>query len=98
MINEPLDFIKEFIDLLDEGLKKHDSNYSLSNLQKKWLCFCLMGILWTNSICWAKFERAGFGNYSLSALSWMFRKSTIAWNFLLMASIMVILMRYGITE
>lgn len=98
MINSTLPFIQEFIESLNDGLKAHNPNYELSNLQSKWLCFCLMGILWTNSICWAKFERAGFGSYSLSALSWMFRKSEIAWDFLLMASIMIILRKYGITE
>ena len=90
MINEALPFIKDFIESLNDGLKEYNSNNGLSNLQRKWLCFCLMGILWTNSICWAKFERAGFGNYSLSALSWMFRKSAIAWGLLLNASILVI--------
>lgn len=64
MINSSLPFIKEFIDSLNDGLKEYNQNYELSNLQSKWLCFCLMGILWTNSICWAKFERAGFGSYT----------------------------------
>ena len=98
MINEALPFIKHFIESLSEGLKEYNPDYGLSNLQIKWLCFCLMGILWTNSICWARFERAGFGGYSLAALSWMFRKSEIAWTFLLTASITVILRKYGITE
>lgn len=57
-----------------------------------------MGILITNSVCWAKFERASLGNYSLKALSWMFRHSKIPWDSLLKVSVALILEEYDITE
>ena len=52
----------------------------------------------TNSICWARFERASLGTYTLAALSWMFRHSKIPWDELLVASVRVILRHYGLTS
>ena len=49
-----------------------------------------------NAVCLAKFERASLGNYKLSALSWMFRKSKISWEYLLIASVRLIHKSYGI--
>jgi len=57
-----------------------------------------MGILVTNSVCWAKFSRASLRKYSESALSWMFLKSLIPWDFILHISVILILEEYGITE
>ncbi len=50
--------IKEFIALLSEALEKHSPGTRLSLTQKTFLSFCLMGILVTNTVCWARFERA----------------------------------------
>ena len=55
-------------------------------------------MLLTNSVCWAKFERASLGEYKIAALSWMFREAKIIWDFLLLASVTLILERHGITE
>jgi len=57
-----------------------------------------MAILVTNSVCWARFERASLGNYSLAALSWMFRRSKIPWELLFQMGVRVVLRKYGITE
>lgn len=57
-----------------------------------------MGILMTNTVCWAKFERGSLGQYSLAALSWMFRHAKIPWERLLQTSVQVVLERYGISE
>jgi hypothetical protein len=99
LISEPLPFVKEFIGALNAALKAHRPlGPGLSFAQRSWLGFCLMGILITNTVCWAKFERAGLGRYSLAALSWMFRHAKIPWELLLQMSVQVILRRYGITE
>jgi hypothetical protein len=99
LISEPLPFVKEFIAALDAALKAHRPwGPGLSFAQRRWLGFCLMGILITNTVCWAKFERASLGRYSLAALSWMFRHAKIPWERLLQLSVQVILRRYGITE
>lgn len=98
LIGKPLPFINEFITVLNETIGTHKPGCGLSSLQRYWLSFCMMAIFITNSVCWAKFERAGLGQYSLSALSWMFRHSKIPWELLLAASVRVILSRYGITK
>ena len=67
LLNTPLPFVKTFVDELDNGLRAHEPGKGLSSTQRKWLGFCLMGILLTNSICWARFERASLGKYKQSA-------------------------------
>jgi hypothetical protein len=57
-----------------------------------------MGVLLTNTVSWANFERCGLRAYRLSALSWMFRRSKILWDVLWNASIRVVLTRYGLRE
>ena len=57
----PLPFIKEFIDQLDQGIRECAPTRKLSKAQRWWLSFCLMGILLSNSVCWAAFERVGLG-------------------------------------
>jgi len=58
----------------------------------------LTAILLTNTICWAKFERASLGKRKVAALSWMFRCAKIDWHYLLLVSVTLILRRHGITE
>jgi hypothetical protein len=96
-IDEPAPFIKAYVEELDKCLRKLEPHGGLSNLQKKWLAFCLLAIVVTNSVCWARFERASLSQYSVAALCWMFRKANINWNLILQASLKVILWRYGIT-
>ncbi len=98
LMSEPAHFIKTFVDDLDAALGKLKANAKLTALQKSWLGFCLTGILLTNSVCWAKFERASLGDYQIAALSWMFREAKIAWNYLLLASVTVVLERHRLTE
>ena len=67
-IDEPAPFIKEYEEELDQSLRKIEPQAELSKLQKKWLAFCFLAIVVTNSVCWARFERASLGNYSMAAL------------------------------
>lgn len=97
-IKTPFPFIQEFVAELHEALEKYQPGAGLSRLQRYWLSFCLMGILLSNSICWAKFERASLGHYPLAALSWMFRHAKIPWEYLLQMSVRVMLGKYGITQ
>ncbi|HJW29871.1 MAG TPA: hypothetical protein VJ508_11600, partial [Saprospiraceae bacterium] len=57
---------------------------------RHWLGFCLMGMMLTESLCWARFERAGLGRYSADALSWMFRRAKLPWGWLLRVSVQVV--------
>jgi len=98
IFTQPLPFINEFIEQLDQGLRETAPHRQLSKAQRHWLSFCLMGILMANQVCWAAFERVGLRGYSQAALSWMFRHSKLWWPLLLQVSIARILKRYGITE
>jgi DDE superfamily endonuclease len=97
-ITKPLPFVTSFIDELNRGIKEYNPDKSLTLTQKGWLGFCIMAIFMTNTVCWAKFECASIGRYSLAAISWMFRRSAIPWDILLIISTSVILRRYGITS
>ena len=97
-IVKPLPFVTTFIDALDEAIEQSKPGWGLSRIQKAWLSFCILAVLVTNSVCWAKFERAGLGRYSLAALSWMFCHAKIPWNLLLEMSVRVMLRQYGITQ
>ena len=72
--SEPARFIKTFVDDLDAALGKLKPNAKLTQLQKIWLGFCLTGMLLTNSVCWAKFERASLGEYKIAARRGCFAK------------------------
>jgi hypothetical protein len=95
---EPAHFIKTFVTDLDAALEKLKTNAKLTRTQRLWIGVCLTGILLTNSVCWAKFERVSLGSYKIAALSWMFRDAKIAWNYLLLASVTLVLKQHGITE
>lgn len=98
LFEEELPFIKEFVEEIDEKLRAYKEGSRLSEIQKKWLSFCIMAIALTNSVNWAKFERVSLRKYSYQALSWMFRHSKIDWENLLSASVKVILSKYGIKK
>lgn len=96
--NNLVPFITEFVDNLGDAISQHESQKKLSTTQKYWLAFCLMGILATKSVCWAKFERASFGRYGSAALSWVFHHAPIPWTILLRYSVSLILDHYGLTQ
>ncbi|MCX6986704.1 MAG: transposase, partial [Chlamydiae bacterium] len=96
MIANALDFIREYIDLLNDSLKGVGG--SLTKSQKAWLAFCLTAMIFTNTINWKAWERWSGGKYSDSALSKMLRWALIPWSLLLLASTRLIISRYGIKE
>jgi hypothetical protein len=91
-------FVRAFVDAVDEAIRAQSPSHGLSAMQRTWLAFCVTAVLVTNSICWARFERASLGIYSLAALSWRFRHTKIPWDDLLVASVRVLLRHYGITS
>ena len=98
IIGKPAPFVSAFVAAVDEAIRAHQPSGGMSAMQRTWLAFCVTAVLVTNSICWARFERASLGTYSLAALSWMFRHSKIPWDQLLVASVRVILRHHGITS
>src|SRR5207302_2488715 len=85
-------------DAVDSAIRTQQPHHAMSATQRVWLAFCVTAVLVTNSVCWARFERASLGMYSLAALSWMFRHSKIPWDQLLVASVRVILQYHGLTS
>ncbi len=98
IIGKPAPFVSAFIEAVDTAIHEHQPPHAMSATQRAWLAFCVTAVLVTNSICWARFERASLGTYSLAALSWMFRHSKIPWDQLLVASVRVVLRHHGITS
>ena len=98
LIGKPAPFVSAFVAAVDEAIRAHQPSCSMSAMPRTWLAFCVTAVLVTNSICWARFERASLGTYSLAALSWMFRHSKMPWDQLLVASVRVILRHHGITS
>lgn len=97
VIGKPAPFVRSFVEAVDAALRAHQPQHAMSVTQRTWLALCVTAVLVTNSICWARFERARLGTYSLAALSWMFRRSKMPWDHLLVASVRVILRYHGIT-
>ena len=91
-----LPFINKYVDKLNDILKLN--NKKLTFRQLCWIKFILLGIIVTNTVCWSKIERFSLGNYSLNAISWMFRHSKIFWNNLLTASVTNLIKLYNITD
>lgn len=96
VFGKPAPSVSAFVTAVDEAIRAHSPGHGMSALQRAWLAFCGTAVLVTNSICWARFERASLGSYSLAALSWLFRHSKIPWDELLVASGQVILRHYGL--
>src|SRR2546427_11235162 len=98
VLGKPAPFVSAFVNAVDEAIRAHSPSHGMSTIQRAWLAFCVTAVLVTNSICWARFERASLGSYSLAALSWMFRHRKIPWDTLLVASGRVILRPHDITS
>jgi hypothetical protein len=98
ILGKPAPLVHAFVEAVDNAIREHHPNHAMSATQRAWLAFCVTAVLVTNSICWARFERASLGTYSLAALSWMFRQSKMPWDKLLVASVRVILRHHGITS
>jgi hypothetical protein len=98
ILGEPAGFVRAFIEAVDAAIREHQPHHAMSVTQRTWLAFCVTAVLVTNSICWARFERASLGTYSMAALSWMFRHSKMPWDHLLVASVRVILRHHGLTS
>jgi hypothetical protein len=98
ILGKPAPFVRAFVEAVDDAMRAHHPSHAMSATQRAWLAFCVTAVLVTNSMCWARFERASLGTYSLAALSWRFRHRKIPWDKLLGASVRVILRHHGITS
>jgi hypothetical protein len=97
LFGKPAPFVSAFVAAVADAIRAHQPHGGMSTIQQTWLAFCVTAVLVTHSICWARFERASLGTYSLAALSWMFRHSKLPGDALLVASVRVSLRHHGIT-
>jgi hypothetical protein len=95
---QTLPFISDFISNLDLALREKHPDLALTRKQKAFLSLTLMGIVVTNSVCWARFERASLGAYTTAALSWMFRRAPIPWEKLLDIALSIIIGKLDLTQ
>jgi DDE superfamily endonuclease len=98
VIGKSAPFVSAFVEAVDDAMRAHHPSHTMSATQRAWLAFCITAVLVTNSMCWARFERASLGTYALAALSWMFRHRKMPWDKLLVASVRVILRHHGLTS
>ena len=96
LVGESLPFIRHYISAINESIKLTNPDNELSRLQCYWLGFVILGLLVTNSFCWARFERFGLGNFTIKQMSWMFRRAQIMWELLLQASVKHVISSYKI--
>ena len=67
-LGKPAPCVSAFLDAVDEAMRAHHPHHGMSAIPRAWLAFCVTAVLVTNSICWARVERARLGTYSLAAL------------------------------
>jgi len=94
---QPLTLCTHFIDQINATLLSMGEK-RLSTAQMLWLSVCITGVIITNSVCWKRFERAGFGKFCSKNISKMFRRGKICWDKLLMVSVLNVFEKYNITE
>lgn len=98
VLGQPAPLVRTFVAAVDDARRESHPSHTMSATQRAWLACCVTAVLVTNSMCWARFERASLGTSALAALSWMFRHSKRPWDKLLVASVRVILRPHGITS
>jgi hypothetical protein len=98
MLIQPLPCVTLFVETLNESLGKVAPEARLSLIQRAWLVTVLMGIVVTDKLCWAVFERRGLNQFTQDQLRWMFKKAQMAWSILLYCSVRVVLAHYGINS
>ena len=97
IVGKPLPFVTDYVNQLSEIMEHNQKKAAMTFGRKKWLEFCLMCIMVTNSICWRKFSRISLGSISDALLSWYFRRP-MTWGLLLSASVNLILENFDIKE
>lgn len=66
VLGKPAPFVRIVVEAVDAAMRAQQPQHGMSVTQRTWLAFCVTAVLGTNSICWARFERASLGTYSLA--------------------------------
>ena len=94
----PIKTVRDFVAKINHSLDQLEPGSKLSKSQAAWLCTVIVGIIVTERLCWALFDRRGFNTVSEDAFRWMFASAVISWHRLLQASVMYMLVEYNITS
>jgi hypothetical protein len=97
MLIRQLTFVTDFIHTLNASLAMIKPNATLTRAPKVGLSFLLMGMVMTETLNWAAFERRSVKKAKSNRLRWIFYRSKIAWQLPLTASIKQIIKHHGIT-
>ena len=97
MLVRPLTLVTDFIGSLDQSLVTIKPTARLTARQKAGLVLIMVGIIVTEALNWAAFERRSAGKVKPSQLRWIFYNAKISWHLLLQASVRQILATYKIT-
>jgi hypothetical protein len=97
ILGKPAPFVRAFVEAVNDTMREPHPSHAMSATQRTGVAFCVTAVLITNSMCWARFERASLGTSSLAALSWMCRPSKRPWEQLLVARVRGSLRPHGIT-
>ncbi len=98
MLIRPLSCITEFISTLNQALKQIAPAAALTLSQRTTLGAILLGIIVTESINWAAFERRSLSGFKQDQLRWFFYRAKIRWHQLLQASVKNILVHYNLHQ
>jgi len=94
----PHPVVTVFLDSLSDSLKNIAPSAQLTTIQKATLAALIMGVIVTETLNWAAFERRSLGKFKSTRLCWIFRSAKIAWHHMLQASVRNILSHYAIKE
>lgn len=98
MLIHSLTIIDDFVETLNASLQQVKPGAQLSRCQRAGIAILLVGIIVTQTLNWAAFERRSLKQAKASRLRWIFYKAEITWDWLLLASVKAVLNHYGITE
>lgn len=98
MLIRPLPVVSQLLDALNDSLRTITPSAQLTRTQKVILTTLIMGVMVTQTLNWAAFERRSLGQFKSTQLCWIFYHAKISWQRLLQASVLTILTHYGITQ
>ncbi len=85
----------EYVNSLNNQLRE-DGHGAMTRLQSGMLCFVLLGMLVTQSLCWARLERASGGAVRSKALSKWLHHGMKVWDFILKASTKALMKKFEV--
>lgn len=98
MLIRSIPIINAYVDALSNSLQSIKPSAQLTKAQKATLAFIIIGIIVTESLNWAAFERRGLNKVKPSTLRWFMYSAKVYWHNLLEASTRHILSQYGINS